>query len=169
MLMQMTDRASAAPFGRIDQVGIVVRDLDSALERYSEVIDSTPWRLWTYGPELLSAQEYRGAAASFEIRIALSSSKPQIELIEPVRGPSVYDEWLDAHGEGQHHVGTFVADLDAGIAAMARHGFRVMQAGRGYGLDGDGGFAYLDTQDRLGVILELIEVPARRREPEETR
>jgi methylmalonyl-CoA/ethylmalonyl-CoA epimerase len=38
-----------------------------------------------------------------------------------------------------------------------------------YGLDGDGGFAYLNTHERLGVILELIEVPARRREPEETR
>jgi hypothetical protein len=31
------------------------------------------------------------------------------------------------------------------------------------------GFAYLNTHERLGVILELIEVPALRREPEETR
>lgn len=165
----MTERAWAAPFGRIDQVGIVVRDLDTALDRFSETIDSAPWRVYTYGPELLSAQEYRGRPTKFEMRIALSSTTPQIELIEPVRGPSLYHDWLEASGEGQHHVGTFVPDLDAGIATMERHGFHVLQAARGYGLDGDGGFAYLSTQHRLGVILELIEVPARRREPEETR
>ncbi len=165
----MEERAWATPFGRIDQVGIVVRDLDTALERFSETIESAPWRVYTYGPELLTAQEYRGRPTAFEMRIALSSTTPQIELIEPVRGPSLYHDWLATGGEGQHHVGTFVPDLDAGIAAMAQQGYRVVQAARGYGLDGDGGFAYLDTQDRLGVILELIEVPARRREPEETR
>ena len=43
---------------------------------------------------------------------------------------------------------------------------RWTQTGGGYGLDGDGGYAYFDTVASFGVILELIEVPKRRREPD---
>ena len=101
------------------------------------------------------------------MRLALAGAGPQIELIEPLTGPSLYHEWLDEHGEGLHHIGMRVPDLQAGIRDMAERGWDVLQSGRGYGLDGDGGFAYLDTTaEDLGVILELIEVPARRREPE---
>jgi hypothetical protein len=38
--------------------------------------------------------------------------------------------------------------------------------GSGFGLDGDGHYAYLDTEDALGVTLELIDRPERRFEPE---
>ena len=41
-----------------------------------------------------------------------------------------------------------------------------MQSGRGYGRLGDGGFAYLDTERELGLILELIEIPKERIPPE---
>ena len=59
-----------------------------------------------------------------------------------------------------------VPDLGAAVRDMERRGHAVLQSGSGYGLDGDGGFAYLDTAALLGVILELIEVPARRPPPE---
>jgi methylmalonyl-CoA/ethylmalonyl-CoA epimerase len=38
--------------------------------------------------------------------------------------------------------------------------------GAGFGLDGDGHYAYLDTEAMLGVTLELIQRPMRRRPPE---
>jgi hypothetical protein len=38
--------------------------------------------------------------------------------------------------------------------------------GGGHGLDGDGFYAYLDTEESLGTTYELIERPARRRKPE---
>lgn len=158
--------STMSAFGRIDQVGILVRDLDAALERYRDVLGGEPWRIWTYGPHTVPALEYRGDDGAFEMRVALSSTTPQIELIEPVRGPSIYDEWLRGRGEGLHHVGAFADDLDAGIARMRRRGFEVLQSGYGYGLDGDGAFVYFDTVDELGVILELIQVPARRRDPD---
>jgi hypothetical protein len=37
--------------------------------------------------------------------------------------------------------------------------------GSGYGLDGDGHFAYLDTEEIFGITLELMERPKRRRAP----
>ena len=38
--------------------------------------------------------------------------------------------------------------------------------GRGFELNDNGGFAYFDTEEELGVLLEAVELPARRREPE---
>jgi hypothetical protein len=46
------------------------------------------------------------------------------------------------------------------------HGVELLRLGRGFGPDGDGGFAYFDTQSRLGVLVEAVELPARRCEPE---
>jgi methylmalonyl-CoA/ethylmalonyl-CoA epimerase len=149
--------------GRVDQIGIVVRDIDAALERWSRTAGFGAWRVYTYGPEFCAELSYRGRPAAFSMHLALAGSEPQVELIQPLAGPSIYHEFLEASGEGVHHVGVFVSSL---AEAVARAGRDVLQSGRGYGLDGDGGFAYLDTAAELGTIVELIEVPARRREPE---
>ena len=45
-------------------------------------------------------------------------------------------------------------------------GFEMTMDGSGFGPDGDGRYAYLDTESALGTTLELIDRPARRREPE---
>lgn len=37
--------------------------------------------------------------------------------------------------------------------------------GEGFGAGGSGKFAYLDTQSRLGMILEVIEPPTRLGDP----
>jgi methylmalonyl-CoA/ethylmalonyl-CoA epimerase len=141
------------------QIGIVVKSLDSSLERYTELWGLSPWRCWTYGPETVPDLGLRGRPASYEMEIALCGQNPQIELIEPVRGPSIYHEWLEQHGEGLHHVGIYVPDLDAGLAEMAREGHEPVQWGRGYGEKRDGGYAYFDTRELFGIYTELIEIP----------
>jgi methylmalonyl-CoA/ethylmalonyl-CoA epimerase len=156
-----------APAGlAADQIGILVEDLERGMERFGRLFACGEWHVYTYGPGVLRDASFRGGPGHFAMRLALAGSGPQIELIQPLRGPSLYHEWMDEHGEGLHHVGTRVPDLAAGVREMEQRGFAVLQSGRGYGLDGDGGFAYLDTAAELGVTLELIEVPARRREPD---
>jgi len=150
--------------GSIGQVGILVRDLEEALRRYAALWPGAgPWLVYTYGPDFLPSFHYRGEAATCSMRIALSAQTPQIELIQPLGGgPSVYD----GYGPGFHHVGVLVESLDEATASMTRAGYETIQWGAGYGLDGDGGFAYFDTAGELGIIVEAIEVPRRRREPE---
>lgn len=157
-----------APFGRIAQVGIVVRDLDRSVATYTELLGLGDWKGYTYGPRGLKDMTYRGGAGTFSMRIALSGGDPVVELIEPVDGPSIYEEWLAAHGEGLHHVGVEVPSLAEAVERARAAGYEVLQSARGYGLDGDGGFAYLDTIDDVRIIVELLEFPARRREPEWT-
>lgn len=95
--------------------------------------------------------------------LAMGGSDPQVELIQPLAGPSLYQEFTAGGGMGLHHMGVFVPNLDEAIALMNDRGYRVTQTARGYGAGGDGGFAYFDTDKDLGLVVEAIEVPRIRR------
>jgi methylmalonyl-CoA/ethylmalonyl-CoA epimerase len=125
------------------------------------------WRCYEYGPDTVSKLFYRGEPGRFGMRVALGQAEPQVELIKPLGGPSIYHDWLAGNVDGVHHVGFWVDSLERELAVLAASGFEVIQAGWGYGLEGDGNFAYLDTVRALGVVAELVELPRRRREPVE--
>jgi methylmalonyl-CoA/ethylmalonyl-CoA epimerase len=158
---------SVLPLTHIDQIALVVRDLDAAVRRYWETLGVGPWRMYTYGRPLVREMTYRGRAQEYRMRLALAQvGSLVIELLQPLSGDNIYVEHLDRKGEGLHHVGVFVPSFDEAVAEAQRQGFAVLQSGRGYGRHGDGGFAYLDTEALLGVIVELIEVPRERVPPE---
>ena len=161
-----TIASPAALLARVEQVGILVDDLEAAIEEHSATFGITRWRGYLYTADSVRDLTYRGAPATLAFWVVLSDADPQIELIRSVRGPSIYTEWLEEHGHGVHHLGVFTRDLAGDVRRFGERGFDVLQSGHGYGLDGDGGFAYLDTFARLGVIVELVAVPARRRPPD---
>ncbi|MCL4286013.1 MAG: VOC family protein [Thermoleophilia bacterium] len=148
---------------QIDQIGIVVPDLEGSVPAYAKGFGIDLWQSWTYDGAVMRTSTYRGEAGGFAMKLALGGAGPQIELIESITGPNVYTEHLERHGFGIHHVGCRVDDLAAGIE---QSGYPVLQSGVGYGRDGTGGFAYLDTEKELRMIVELIEVPKERMEPE---
>lgn len=155
------------PVTQVNQVALVVRDLDAAMRQYWELLGVGPWKVYTYGTPLVRDMTYRGKPQEYRMRIALAyAGSTMIELIQPLSGNNVYVEHLDRKGEGLHHVGVFVPSFDQAVADAKRQGFSVLQSGRGYGKLGDGGFAYLDTEATLGLILELIEIPKERVPPE---
>jgi hypothetical protein len=153
--------------GKPGQLGIVVRSMEDALASWGAEGHFAPgWRLWTYSPNTVEELIYRGQPGRFSMRIALGGTAPQVELIEPIDGPSIYHEWLQQHGPGLHHIGFYVSDLRASIARMVARGFPLAQSGVGTGRDGTGGFAYFDTVEVLGYFVEAIVVPTLRRPPE---
>jgi catechol 2,3-dioxygenase-like lactoylglutathione lyase family enzyme len=162
-----TGMAGLFPIKQINQVGLIVRDLDNSLRQYWETLGIGPWKVYTYAPPLVPRMTYRGKDQSYRMRLAFTQvGSLQLELIQPLLGESIYQEHLDRYGEGMHHIGVFVASLDEAISEATKHGHVVIQSGRGYGKRGDGGYAYLDTKESLGAILELIEVPRERVPPE---
>lgn len=153
------------PIGPVGQIGILVADIVAASDHYQRIFGVTEWRRYTYGPGFVPDLWYRGRPTGFSMHIALGGTGPQLELIEPLAAPSIYHEHIRAHGYGIHHLGVFVASLDEAITTMTAHGYELIQYGRGYGLDGDGGFAYFDTSHDHHTTIEAIEVPRRRRAP----
>jgi 4-hydroxyphenylpyruvate dioxygenase-like putative hemolysin len=87
-------------------------------------------------------------------------------LIEAAEGDSVYADFIREHGYGMHHLAVSVEDMPTAIAQAASVGARVMQEGSGHGLDGSGHFAYVDTEQILGTIIELVQYPKQRIPPE---
>ena len=101
------------------------------------------------------------------MRIALSwIGSLRIELIEMLEGDTVYAEFVKEHGYGLHHFGVLVDDMEEALAQAEKAGLAMTQDGAGFGLDGDGHYAYLDTEKEIGVTIELIERPKRRVPPE---
>ena len=149
----------------IDQVGILVEDLDAAVERHVTLWPDLGWKVWEYGSEYLRSIKFEGAEIEASWRAGLNSATPQIELIEPVSGPGAYGAWIDRHGYGMHHVGLVVESFDDAVEEMRSSGFEPVQEGIGFGLDGDGAFAFFDTSAELGFWVEIIVRPARRRDP----
>jgi Glyoxalase/Bleomycin resistance protein/Dioxygenase superfamily len=148
------------------QIAVVVRDLDVALRRYSAVLGGGPWRCYAFSAAIHAWCEYRGEPTRFSVRLALNDATPQLELIEPLTGPSIHEDWLRDRGEGLHHVGIVVDSLEAATSWMQAAGYDVLQAGAGFGANGDGAYAYFDTQRDLGLIVEAVDPPSRMHEPD---
>ena len=74
----------------------------------------------------------------------------QLELIQPVAGPSIHREFLDAHGPGLHHVCFAVDDVEAACAAAEAAGVPVLM--RGSMMDGEIEFAYVDGSSRGSAV-----------------
>ena len=83
------------------QVCVVVRDLTATMKNYVELAGIGPWAVYDFGPPDVSKIVVRGKPAPFRVKLALTWTKDRMwEIIEPVEGPSPYQEFLDRRGEG---------------------------------------------------------------------
>jgi methylmalonyl-CoA/ethylmalonyl-CoA epimerase len=138
--------------GSMIQVAYVVRDLEAALKRQWEICGVGPWSIYTFTPEKVQDYMYRGKPATHTCYIAVAwDERIQIELMQPISGYSIYDEFLETKGEGLHHVKLFHADCAKAVAEYERRGYRVIQSGK---FDEDEHY-YLDTEKDFGYIIEL--------------
>lgn len=155
--------------GSIDQVAVVVRDLDASMERYVNEFGIGPWSVYTFSPDWIQGMTFRGREQGYVMKLALAQVGDMMyELIEPVQGPNSYEEFLNEHGEGLHHLGYFVDDIDTAIDQMEKAGYKLLQSGRNFGANNDGGYAYFETEGALGHIIEAIQLPAEMPPPERT-
>ena len=151
---------------KVDQIGLVVKDLDLALENYCRITGIGPWNVYPTGAPPLSCV-YHGRPASYKIRLATARSGPlQMELIEYVSGDTIHRDFIVSGREGVEHVGIFIPDLDEALQPYLDEGIGILQRAEGLGVKGDGRYAYLDTEPILGTILELIQSSSQSVPPE---
>jgi catechol 2,3-dioxygenase-like lactoylglutathione lyase family enzyme len=141
------------PFTRITQYAFVVRDVAKVSDFYQRIgLGALPF------DRMISIDRmYRGRPVPFEMYLGWGrTGDVPFEWIQSLVGPSVYDEYLQAHGEGFHHVAFNVRDMDEAIALMETRGAKVTQSGGWDFPDSKGRFAYLDTERVGGVSTELL-------------
>jgi len=96
--------------GKMSHVGIVVRDMDKAIEYYGSVFGLGPFTTEVYD---LKSFAYRGKTASARVKGAIAYSGPIfIELVQVLEGETVHTEFLREKGEGLQHVAFLVRNLD---------------------------------------------------------
>lgn len=142
----------------INQIGVVVRDVEAAAKFLHEQFGIGPFGIL----ELNAATaHYRGEDIRYRLKVGLCGvGGIAIELIQVLEGHPILKDYLPASGQGVHHLGIYVEDLDQAVAEWQGKGHRLLQ--RGSFMPG-GGSAYLDTPDQAGVLIELIQFPKNRK------
>jgi len=136
----------------IGQVGIVVRDLERTMQQIRSLLGIGPFRLVDF--DLLETIVH-GKRTRCQGKLAFAQvGLIEIELIEPGEGESIWLEFLNAKGEGVHHLGIFVPDINKESARFMEMGIGALQSGE----DEHVRFVYLDTEGIFGVIIELLQI-----------
>jgi methylmalonyl-CoA/ethylmalonyl-CoA epimerase len=138
----------------VTQVAVVVRDIEKAANAYASLLGmEIPDVITTSGYEEAHTQ-YRGVATEATAKLCFFQlGQVTVELIEPDGKPSTWQEHLDRHGEGVHHIAFQVSDMERRLADLQSAGMATIQRGDFTG----GRYAYVDSAPLLGVELELLE------------
>ena len=151
----------------VDQVAVVVEDLTDGMDRYRAILGVEPWTVHRFEPPNLTETTYRGEETEYGMLLALGQAgDTTIELIEPTTGPNLYEDHLEAHGEGLHHVACFAFDDPESVVEQFEDaGYPVLQSGN----FADTEYWYFDTADALnGVIFETAANTGTLPEPDRT-
>jgi catechol 2,3-dioxygenase-like lactoylglutathione lyase family enzyme len=136
------------------QVGIVVRDIEATARAWSQLLGLPMPSIIVTDPVELAQTEYRGQRTPARAKLAFFQlGQVAVELIEPLGGPSTWQDQLDAHGDSIHHIAFEVQGIKDKLAYLAANGVPLIQRGEYQG----GRYAYVDGTAALGVILELLE------------
>lgn len=136
------------------QVAIVVRDIEEAAKRYSEILGLPVPNVITTQPGNEVQQTYNGQPSNAQAKLAFFNlGQVQLELIEAMGGESTWQEALDRNGEGVHHLAFWVEGMQRSVDFLKTKGIPMVQRGD----MGEGQYAYFDAEGPLGVTLELLE------------
>jgi methylmalonyl-CoA/ethylmalonyl-CoA epimerase len=147
----------AAVFNETMQVALVVHDIEATMRAYVEEYGIGPWDIYEFNPDTVSDMERDGEPAPCAWRLALATvGGMQWELIQPLDDKSIYSEFLAAKGQGLHHVAVgSPTSYSETLESLKAKGHRVLQSGKYNGVT----FAYLSTDDDIGVITEIFDWP----------
>jgi hypothetical protein len=147
-------------FGEMRQIGIVVRDIEAAMEHWVEVCGVGPW---FYADKLpVTAFTYRDQTfEDIHISVALANSgEVQLELIQQrCDTPSMYRDFLAAGHEGMQHWSSWPEDYDARVERALSNGYSVGQSGD----SPRGKFVYLWEEGHPGTVIEMAHMTRTRR------
>jgi methylmalonyl-CoA/ethylmalonyl-CoA epimerase len=137
---------------RIDHVGIACHDLEEKISFYESVFG-----LAVVSREVNEPQGVREAMLHVADGPAGSS---YVQLLEPLGPQTPVGRFLARRGEGVHHVGYGVADLETALASLGAAGIRLIDERPRHGSMG-ASIAFLHPSGMGGVLTELVQAPAR--------
>lgn len=135
------------------QIGLAVRDMDKAMAEMKRIFNAQPSATNELSPPNAM---FRGKPADFRLKIAYYDfANIEFELIQPLSGENVWFDHFKENTCSLHHVRFNVRDYDGVVSDMADKGISIYQEGL-VGLDPRYRWAYFDTIESLGFVLEIL-------------
>jgi methylmalonyl-CoA/ethylmalonyl-CoA epimerase len=130
---------------KLDHIGIIVSNLDQAIETYERVLGLQVERIEDYGDGLLSIA-------------FIPLGEVQLELIQPLKPGSVAWDFLQDHGEGIEHLAFGVDDLQMEWHRVLAHNIPVTDTKPRPGA-GNTQICFLKREALCGVLGEFVASP----------
>jgi len=134
-------------------VAMVVRDIEKARDVWAEllgvekspIIETESWEK--------THMMFKGAPSEGKAKLTFFKLENIVlELIQPVGGSSTWQDFLEKHGEGIHHIAFNVENLETVLEKFGKMGIEAEQKG-----DFEGGcYVYTSSKSKLGAIIELL-------------
>lgn len=136
------------------QINIVVADIEKAAAKWADLLGIPVPEIRINHLEGGENYTYRGKPVSCDLKVCnIDMPGFVIELHQPTGGESSFQEFLDKHGNGVHHIGFEVGDRrDAVIEELAAQGYDV---DRTLGIYPGSSWTIVDSEDDLGVNLNI--------------
>jgi methylmalonyl-CoA/ethylmalonyl-CoA epimerase len=148
-LMAMTENARP-----LVQACVVVSDIEAKLEAWSRLLGVPVPEIRLTGTLADTGTTYDGRPSDARCKLAFFEiGGLSLELIEPLPGPSVWRDFLERNGGGLQHIGISIAGMAGAVALAEAEGMPVKQRAEFVG----GRYVYLDSEQQLGAMLELLE------------
>jgi len=136
------------------QINIVVSDIEKAAAKWADLLGIEKPAIHLNHLEGNENYTYRGKPVSCDLKVCnIYFDNFVIELHEPAGGESSFQEFLDKHGNGVHHLGFEVGDKrDTVIAELTEAGY---DTNRTLGIYPGSSWTIVDSEDDLGVNLNI--------------
>lgn len=149
--------ANDYPLGKVDHFAWVVNDVRK-VDAYYTGLGFKPFAAIDHAK--MADRIYRDGPGAYEMWLGWDrTGEVPREWVQQITGPDIYVEYGKKHGEGFHHLGLTVTDMDAAIAQMTARGAPPSQSAAWNTAKGKGRAVYVDSEPYGGVTLELIYNP----------
>jgi len=133
-------------FNRIEQVGIVVKDIKKTAATLQDKYILGPWEFFKFNPSTVKDMHVSGKNQNHSFDTAICKiGGIQLKLVKPNDDKSIFSKHLSRFGEGLHHVCFSVNDLDMVSEKIKSQGKKTMQSGNWHGQK----YAYFSTENDL--------------------
>jgi methylmalonyl-CoA/ethylmalonyl-CoA epimerase len=129
--------------GKIEHIGIAVKDLDAANEVYTKLLG--------VGPYKSEGVESEGVMTSF-----FQTGVNKIELLAATNSDSAIAKFIEKKGEGIHHIAFHVDDIYAEMDRLINEGFVLLNEEPKLGADNKL-ICFVHPKGTHGVLVELCQ------------
>ena len=145
-LEEKKNKVSKPIFNRIEQIGIVVKDIKKTAATLQNKYILGPWEFFKFNPSTVNDMRVNGKKQDHSFDTAVCKiGGIELKLVKPNDDKSIFSKHLYNFGEGLHHVCFSVSNLNRTFEEIKSQGKKIIQSGSWYGQK----YAYFSTENDL--------------------